>query len=362
MRIAIDSRTLLIPRLKGIGRHISHLLNNMSTLDPSMEFVLYGEKEQFIHEQFLTRLLPTKGYRFRLWENLYLPIDMLRQRCDLLHSPANTCPLYSPCPIVLTIHDLNLIKDPSRKNSEHARYFAKRLAKSVAKARAIITVSLSSQNDILNMFPKLSKDKVHVIYNGLDVNAFPEFSSQEVQVILPNLDLKKKYILLIGAVEAFKGTEFGLDAYAKIANKIDHDLIITSLPEEIRNKYAQKIKKHNLCDRVHLFDFVSDKQLAALYRTCEIFLFCSQFEGFGLPLLEAMYCGCKVVATDIPTTKEIAGEFAALSPFDNDRFAQQILETVSKSCDNKKQRQHCLSFSWRETAKQTLEVYQQIGK
>ena len=75
-----------------------------------------------------------------------------------------------------------------------------------------------------------------------------------------------------------------------------------------------------------------------------------------------MYCDCKVVATDIPTTREITGRFADLSSFDNDHFAQKIFEVSLKEHDKEKQHEHCLSFSWREAAKQTLEVYRRIGE
>ncbi|MCD6460118.1 glycosyltransferase family 4 protein [bacterium] len=362
MRVGIDARTLLISHKRGIGRYIESLLNHMIKINTSVDFILFGEKENLNHPTIATRLLFNKGYRFHLWEKVFFPFDTWKQGCDILHCPANTCPPYALCPIVVTIHDLNLLKDPARKDLEHALYFKKQLSSAVNVAHTIITGTECAKQDLLEKFPKLPKNKIHVIHHGLDIQKFYLMKKNNIKKILPQFDCGKKYILMIGAQDIFKGTKLGFEAYAKIALESDYDLIITSLPLELRQQYQKKINAYKLTGRVHLLDFITDDELAALYNLADIFLFPSKFEGFGLPLLEAMCCNCRIVANDIPTTREIAGKFAILFSNDVDSFAQSILEAIKGlSCyDFCEQKKHSLSFLWSDSARKTLEIYERI--
>jgi len=362
MRIGIDARTLLIPHKRGIGRYIEYLLQHMIMIDPSVEFILYGETENLRHETITTRLLCNKGYRFHLWERVFLPFEAWRQKCDLIHCPANTCPPYSACPIVVTIHDLNLLKDPARKNSEHALYFKKQLSSAVKVAHKILTGSHNAKQELLAKFPELPENKISVIYHGLDTEKFFSLEKKKVENIITSIDCNKKYILMIGAKDSFKGTGLGLEAYSKIAADIEHDLIITSLPCELQREYHKKLEQYKLNGRVHLLDFVADNELNALYNLADIFLFPSRFEGFGLPLLESIRCHCRLVANDISTTREIAGKYAILSIDDSDRFASAILKAIKSlpAYDFKEQVEYSLSFLWEDAARKTLEAYKSI--
>lgn len=364
MRVGIDARTLLIPHKRGIGRHLDHLINSMVELDASLELILFAENDHLTHPSLTTRLLTSKGYRFRLWERLYFPIDAWRQHCDIVHCPANTCPPFTFCPVVLTIHDLNLLKDPSRMDSDIGVYFARQLASAVKHARKIITVSKSSKEDLLEKFPNVRDDKIEVIYNGLDDKKYHSIGQDDIQRILPDFDAAGKYIMLIGAQDVFKGTDLAFEAYSRIAKEVEHDLIITSLPPSMREQYRNIIADHKLTGRVHLLDFISDEEINALYNLAQIFLFPSRFEGFGLPLLEAMRCHCRIVATDIPTSREIAQGYAILVPDDVEQFADAVKTAVKtyESFDFKKQEQHCMSFSWQDAARKTIEVYKQAAQ
>ena len=364
MRVGIDARTLLIPKKRGIGRYVDHLLDNMIKLDPSIEFILFGEKENLKHDYLKTKLLSSKGYRFRLWEKAFFPFSAWKEKCDMIHCPANTCPPFALCPIILTIHDLNLLKDPLRKNLDFALYFKKQLSSAIKVSYAILTVSNYCKQDLISTFPDLSEKKVHVIHNGLNLEKFHLVKEHEIKKSLPRFDLTKKYILMLGAKDQFKGTELGFKAYVKVASEIKHNLIITSLSKDLREEYQQKIDSYGLTDRVHLLDFISDDELNALYNLAEMFLFPSKYEGFGFPLLEALYCHCRVIANDIPTTREIAGKHAIIVQHDVDSFADAIL-AASKDVmcyDFTDQAKHSLSFSWKDSALKTLEIYKSILK
>ncbi len=361
MRIGIDARNLLISHKRGIGRHIDYLLKNLQEIDSGIEFVLFGQTDNLKHEFLKTRLLTDKGHRCRLWEKLMLPLNASLQKCDILHCPSNTCPPWSIIPIILTVHDLNLIKDPSRNNTERGIYFAKQLGKAVEIAKSIITVSKNSRSELLEKFPSLNPDKVHVVYNGLDTSKFRTIDKNAIQEKLNFLNTNRKYIMLMGAGESFKRTEMGFDAFCKVSAEIEHDLIITSLNDELKKYYLQKAKECKLENRINALGFLEDSQLNVLYNLADLFLFPSRFEGFGFPILEAMACRTRVISNDIPTSREIAGDFALFCNDSVDSFSLGILKGIKEmpSFDFSIQDKHIAKFSWKKAAKRTLEIYKQ---
>lgn len=366
LRVAIDARTMFAAHRRGIGRYVANLVTAISTEHDNITFGLFGERGSTMppntDDKFTCFFLPNRGYRFHLWEQLYLPMSLCKTRFNLIHSPANTSPLFVPCKRVVTIHDLNLLKDDDRKDRSYSKYFRFMLPLLLKFSDKIITVSKSTARDIVNYYPDTKRSKITTIYNGIDPR-FSELSSDRIKQRLDSLiDLNVRYILTIGASDTFKGTELVINAFCKVAAYIPHVLIVTGLTYGERDRYLRRALALGLEKRILMLGYVSDEELVALYNLCDTFIFASKYEGFGFPVLEAMKCGANVVASDIDTTREISGGFATLFKTENVEDLCEKIMTSSwvREAKRKKQTEWASRFTWENAARLTADVYNQV--
>lgn len=257
-------------------------------------------------------------------------------------------------PFVLTVHDL--IDEKYNNANALAKQFIKWKGKLIANANHIISVSENTKNDIVNFY-KIDPDKISVIYLS---GGFDKTENKET----PNEDIASNYILFVGARNHYKNFEGFINAAAGLLIKYDLQLFVVG-GGNFNAKEIAILKSLNIYERVKLHPHVSDESLAKLYSNALVFVFPSLYEGFGIPVLEAMQCGCPVLLSNNSSLPEVGGDAAEyFDPFQpndlTDKLENLIVDADKRMLMKQMGMAQILKFNWDITAQKHLEVYQQI--
>lgn len=261
---------------------------------------------------------------YPLWEQWLLPRQVLKDEVDVLYCPANTAPIFLPAPIklALTIHDVmyllpqgQLPTSPSlyQRLGRHYRRWV--VPKAARRANLIVTDSQFSRRDILQYLGRslsTSADAIQVVTLAAAAEYGPQLP-ENVALGLAQLKVRPPYILGLGAIDPRKNTTRLIEAFAQLENR-SQKLVITGLDPAAQAYFGKLAQQYglNLGNDVILLGFVSERELAALYAGATLLLYPSLYEGFGLPVLEAMACGTPVITSNTSSIPEIAGEAALL--------------------------------------------------
>jgi glycosyltransferase involved in cell wall biosynthesis len=258
-----------------------------------------------------------QGIKGHVWEQLYLPTQLHRR---LLWSPGNTGPL-GVSRQVLTVHDAATLDHPEWFERKFALWYAALLPRLIRKVRAVITVSQFSRERIVRL-TGVESERVHVIANGVG-SRFRPADPETVQRVRTKFDLTNPYILFVGSLEPRKNLRILLEAW-RLGAFDGATLAVVGASGHLFPKYQL-----SLPDGVRLLGSVDDEVLPTLYSGAAGFVYPSIYEGFGLPPLEAMACGCPVAVSDIPAHREVCGNtamyFDPFSPEDLSRKLEWLL-------------------------------------
>jgi glycosyltransferase involved in cell wall biosynthesis len=232
----------------------------------------------------------------------------------------------------------------------------------------VFTISQSSKNDIIKYYHKRPADVV-VTYLGIKNDS--RFKIQDLRVSMKDLvkkfNLPKKYVLFVGTIQPRKNISRLIDAFAAVVKKHkDVDLVIVGKKGWLYEPILAEPAKMGIENRVHFLDFVSDEELHALYEGAICYCLPSLYEGFGLPVLEAMQHGCPVITSNISSLPEAGGDACLyVDPESPSDIAKKIVELIEKPALRKKLIEkgykHIKKFSWKKTAKETLQVLQELA-
>ncbi len=287
-----------------------------------------------------------------------------KTQLDLTHSPS---PLICPTKgkTIITVHDLFFMDFPFMANKEARKFFYKNIHKSLQKSNGIIVVSNFIKKQLLEKFDA-DKDKIKVIYHGVDPEFTSDVSWEEVKKFRESHSLSSRVIVFVGAMEPRKNLLNLIEAF-KIIHREEPDVSCVIAGKKGRDYPALKrsAEKSQFNSRLKILDYLSIRDLKRLYKAGTIFVFPSYCEGFGLPLLEAMVSEMPVTASNRTALPEIAGDAALY--FDPDRpkeIAACILQFLRDEDLREefidKGRKRAQRFDWEKTAKSTLDFYRQI--
>ena len=360
MKIGIDGTSLTIPFPCGLKSYVENLIFNLAKIDQKNKYVIFTTRNVPIPKQnnFSLKIISNNLPLFK--RQLLLPLSIQTSRVEVMHYPDVWGPIFFKSPkMVTTIHDLapDLAYPSWHRSPKYA--IMKTLNRFIRK----FTISNSSfiivpSTETARAVQKTLKPKaaIQVIHEGV---------SEQFQ---KNKNSKKPvYILAMTDFSPRKNTKRILTAYPLLPPPVQrsYKLIIvvsTSFPVQDLLKYSRQIGIRN---RVEIQENVSNLRLIKLYREALCFLYPSLYEGFGLPILEAMACACPVITSNYGAMKEVAGTAAYLV---NPNSPEEIAKAIENIVKNKglsrslelKGLKRVKSFSWRETARKTLEVYKQI--
>jgi glycosyltransferase involved in cell wall biosynthesis len=353
-------------RETGNETYVLGIIDGLASLDDDVELYVYHADDPAVQagERIHPRHLLRASSVSRL--SVDLPVRSWTDRLDVLHT-TYTAPIWSRCPVVLTVHDICYTSHPEWFSSRDLRVLSASVPWSIRRAARVITVSELCRAEIIERY-RVPEDKVVCVYNAAGPAAQPIGATEaRAEVSALGIDPSRPYILAVGNLQPRKNLVRLIKAFERlIARGIDVDLVLVG-PEHFRSDLVQQAAA-NLAGRVHLTGYVSSRQLAACYECAKVFAFPSLFEGFGIPALEAMSHGTPVVCAKAGALPEVCGDAALyFDPLDVESMAAALVRVLTedglKTALSVAGRARESGFSWRKAARETLVVYREaIGQ
>lgn len=385
-RIGIDAR-FYGPLGKGLGRYVQEIVDNIIDIGDNsgqeFEYVIFLSPDNFeefrIDKPYVKKIsVSLRWYSWR--EQLFFPFILKKEKLDLIHFPHFNVPLFAPAPFAVTIHDLILTRFPSRRASmlPAAFYWLKQAAyrlvikTAIRRARAVITVSEFTKQDIINKF-KADTEKLFVTYEGVaDLEKRKSGIAADDQAVMEKYGIKHPFLLYVGNAYPHKNLEVLLDVFKSLRDfNPDISLVMVGRDDYFYRRVKSKAAEISLWREggrewpVIFPGYVPDAELAVLYSRAVFYVFPSLYEGFGLPPLEAMSHACAVASSNQASLPEIIGDAAVyFNPYDKadmlEKMKTLLLDENLRRRLIERGHKRAASFSWRECARQTLEIYRRI--
>ncbi len=368
MFVGIDY-TAAVRQGGGIGRYTRHLIRTLARVDRDNRYILYSAGRDPDGYQwpanFRLRSLPlTDRHLAIIWQRLRLPIpvELITGRVDILHSPDFVLPCVWRAKKVLTVHDLSFMRYPECSSPALLDYLMRSVPPSVSRADLVLADSENTRQDVIDLL-NVAPDRVCVVYAGVEERFLVDSEEDDRDDVLGRYGIDRPYILGLGTLQPRKNFARLIQAYARLRERgIDQCLVIGGAPGWLYQDIYDTIDALHLQGQVIMAGFVRDADLPALYRHADVFAFPSLYEGFGIPVLEAMACGTPVVTADTSSLPEVAGDAALMvSPFDVEALADAIWRLVDDSDlrEGMVRRGYCRAarFTWETAAHSLLDVY-----
>ncbi len=320
MRIAIDY-TAAVQQRAGIGRYTRELVGALLNLEEAREAHRYtlfaaaggghtpaGDLPPAVRCRFLPL---SDEWAARLWHRVRLPIpvETFTGPIDLFYSPDFVLPpTRRRTRTLLTVHDLSFLRYPDHFVPKLVRYLSRVVPESVARADRVLADSEATRADLVELLGT-PPEKVEVLYSGVDARFRPEGEPGEQERLRARYGLDRPYVLSVGTLQPRKNYVRLIRAFARLSMS-GLMLVIAGARGWLYEEVLEEATRHG--DRVRILGFVEEEDLPALYRNAVLFVFPSFYEGFGLPVLEAMACGVPVVCSCASSLPEVAGDAALL--------------------------------------------------
>ncbi len=362
-KIGIDARKLTD---FGIGTYIQNLVRALAELDGENRYALFVGPR---HRDLLDDLPPNfelvveRAPLYSVRELLALSWRLLRMRLDLYHATHYVLPSVVPCRAVVTIHDIIHLLYPEFLPGPLAFFYAQRMIRrSLVRGDRIIADSQNTKTDLMEYF-EVDGRKIQVIYPGVADRFRRKLADDEIEGLLGPLSLPAEYLLFVGNPKPHKNLENVVAAYARALERTPfaaHLVCVGDRQGEFRVR--QQADRLGVGERVHLLGHVDDERLVAVYQRALLLLYPTLYEGFGLPVVEAMASGVPVITSSSSSLKEIAEGYAHLvDPLDVDDIAGALVQCIT---DGEHRRalarlglKRSRDFRWSATAERTLETY-----
>lgn len=359
MKIAVDARMY---NMSGIGTYIQNLTKN------NCYNIALGNEKDLKGVKGIEKIIKFDSPIYGINEQLKFPYKELKKaKVDLLHVPHYNVPLFYKGDMIVTIHDLTHLVYSEFFGNPLKKYYAKFMMKmAIKKSKAILTVSECTKRDILKYF-KLDENKIIVTYNGLKENA-REKPKEEISYLYDkfNIPRDKKILMYVGNLKPHKNLEGLLESFSKLKNNSECILLLVGKAFENYLKLQEKEKELNIENKVIHTGIVNEEELIDLYNLIDLFVFPSFYEGFGLPVIEAMACGAKVVSSNASSLPEVGGNLIPyFDPKDIEDMTKKIEEEFAREdtiAEKIERIKWAKSFDWKETAKKTNEIFKIYDK
>lgn len=375
MNIGVDAGCLSVEdeRLKlGVYQMTLNLLRQLGKIsarggpasgwDKENEYWLYSFApiEKKLLGQFGTRMKNVVAKPSFGWRHFGLPLSLLVKKPDVFLGPSQTLPFFSFCPSIVIVHDLTYEHFPE-SFPDLGRHLKRITRPAVNKAKKIIAVSNSTKKDLVKIY-QVSSEKIRVIHEGYD-SIFEVQDKKVIEVVKKKYQLKKDYFLYVGALKKTKNIPRIMAAFAEFLKKSKKDFLFVLVGSDfwLDKEIKKTVKAFSLKKRVVFAGYVPFGDLPGLYSGAQALVSASLYEGFGLTLLEAMACGCPVIAGKTASRNEVVGSAGILV---DPRNEKEIARAMGQVVDNRNLRQKMINaglkqsklFSWGKFAQGVLEV------
>lgn len=369
MRIGIDFTSAARERA-GIGRYTRELIRALSQRDHASQYVLFVPRDahsallQFDWpENFSIARVPlTERVLAALWHRarVPVPVETFIGAVDLFYSPDFLLPPTRARRTIVTVHDLSYVRVPECFPEPLLRYLNRAVPQALQRADLILADAESTKQDLADVYC-VPPEKIQVLYSGVDTRFRPDVA-EEAKSRVRALTHDKPYLLSVGTIQPRKNYVRLIEAFGQLAAQFvtrnsQLQLVICGGRGWMYDQVYQTVERLALRERVLFTDFVSDNDLPALYALATLFVYPSLYEGFGLPIAEAMACGAPVISSTSSSLPEVAGDAALyFDPYDVDALAEAMHRALSDESLRANQRAKGFAqvkkFSWEKAARE----------
>lgn len=379
VRIVINAIPLLSP-LTGVGSYIYNIAKRLKSLDNSYEYIYFygyfskgllvytGEKRilrDFNKIKYYAKKIPFVARSLRTLKGYLSKIPY--KEFDLYFEP-NFIPLdgISAKRVVTTIPDFSFYKYPQWHPRDRIEFFKENFWKNICRSHIIITGSHYIKTEVLKLL-NFNSDKIKVIYYGYDKDVLRTYNLSDLSTFRVRFKLPKYFLLFVGALEPRKNLECLIKAYMSLNKDMKKDLkLVLAGASGWRNEGIMSLIKKEK-ENIHYLGYVSNQELAFLYNLATLFVYPSLYEGFGLPPLEAMACGCPAVVSNVSALPEVCGDAAY---YVDPHHVESVAEGIYKLLDDEDLRKKLIkrglerakTFSWEKSAMEHLKVFEETTK
>jgi glycosyltransferase involved in cell wall biosynthesis len=365
MRFGLVARWLQLPP-GGAREYTFNLIRALLQVDLRNEYFIFHNDPACLGT-FPTAtevLLPAHNKLW--WDYMQLPAAVARCGIDLFWTPSYIIPFPIRCPSVAAVHDLAYFTMPESYQRSDVIYMRATMAGSFRRAAALLAVSEHTRRDIIRLFP-FAADKIKVTYEAAAPQYRSDLDVRVLEAVRARYALPHPYVFYAGSISPRKGLLYLLEAFARLKQQsgIPHHLVFTGGWQWGNTELGALIERLNIRSDVILLGDMPAADMPALYALADLFVYPSLYEGFGLPILEAMACGCPVVCSNLTSLPEVAGDAAVLiDPRDTqllaDAMERVLTDPVLRHDLIVRGLRRAAAFTWEQTARKTLEVFESV--
>ncbi len=360
------NKTTNLPNRVGSSVYCFELLKNLAKIDVKNNYEIFLPQSPTndlpkATDTWKYRILPSR----KMWTITSLSLNLLKDRSlDVFFTPTHYLPIFAPKKSVVSILDVSYLYFPELFKKKDLIQLKKWTSYSAKKSMKILTISESSKNDIIKEYG-VKEEKVEVIYPGINKVSSSKYRVLSMDKLGKKFGINGKYILFVGTLQPRKNITRLIEAYSKI--ETDVSLIIVGRRGWKYEEILNAPEKYNVKDKVLFLENVTDEELPVLYKNAEFFILPSLYEGFGIPVLEAMNYGTPVITSNVSSLPEAGGDAALyVDPnsvsdisekmkklLEDDNLKKQLIEKGKKQVEK---------FSWEKSTRETLAVLEEVGR
>ena len=374
MKIGIDCRRILHKHNEtaGVGTYTYNIIKSILDLDKQNNYVLFFYNNKIYFPEFAKYENVEMVYLPRVddfgrvpffYNHVYVPYVLKKYKLDLYHNPANIIPLLYNKASVITVHDLAIYKNADWFPGKQSFNLKLLMPYSFKKAKKIIAVSQSTKNDLIELF-KIKQQKISVIPEGVEDYKKVKINEDEIK---SEIKFNNSYFLFIGTIEPRKNINSLLKAFKEFVEKTNNKKIKLVMAGKKGWKYEQIFKLMSdldLGDQIKYLGYVSLEEKIYLLKNAFCFIFPSYYEGFGLPVLEAMNLGVPVITSNISSIPEFASHNSLLiNPHDYLTITKAMVKIYNDKDLRKKLSEKgkviADQYNWKKAAQKTIDLYNQ---
>lgn len=364
-QIAIDMHTVG-QRQTGNETYIRNLAEQFSTMELPWDFHFYHTlpREKIDASRWAGRVCRLHPHQPMFRIPFSFPLALWRDKIDLAHFQY-VAPPFCPCPTVVTVHDISYEYFPEYFHPLQRMRMRTLIPRSARSAAQVITISEFSRKTISERYD-IAESRITVTPLGAS-EAFRRLDETQAYETTKRFGISRPFILGVGNLQPRKNLERLIRAFSRLVRKNgrDLDLVLVGQPAWQEHRIQAEVQRLGIDQHVRFTGYVSEEELVALYNRATVFAYPSIFEGFGLPVIEAMACGAPVLTSNVSSLPEVAGEAAVqVDPLDEDAIRsglQDMIESPSLLADLREAgRTQAARFSWRSTAESTMRVFEKV--
>ncbi len=356
----------------GVRTFFAGLLRGLAVQNSSHEFVVFIlpgtpipadlASAGFDFIEVPARLPGTPGRL--IWDHFSTGNACRSHGIDVLYAPMHVRPIFAPCPVLVTIHDMLYHLFPKDWGWSDQLYFRAGVNLLTKRAAAVMTYSENTRRDVIRIL-QIPKRNVTMIYPGVPAGFSPRAESEQ-HAVCRKYSLDKPFILYVGSFHPRKNVPSIILAFERVADRIPHDLVIASLPIWNEAPTLEKIRRSPLAERIRFTGYIPHETLPALYSAADLFVFPSKYEGFGFPVLEALACGCATITSNSSSLTEVAGEAAVLvEPGNFDELGEAMVSILTQPSIQgelrRKGPEQASGFSWEKTGSEFVTLLEKVA-